>query len=376
MLGGCQIRRGKLWRIAVVFAASGALALSGCASGGEPSGPATDTAAAAAAKVDEIANTVPEEIKSTRQADRRGQHSVHAQRVQGSQRQDRRLRRRPDERDRGHPRPDGGVPGGRLRQDHPLHPGRHLQRRHVVVHRHQGARGDGRLRHLLLGGHAVGAARRAPGSTPSNACGKKVAVQATTTQETEELPAKSKACTDAGKPPIEIVPFDGQDAATNAVVLGQADAVSADSPVILYAIKQSNGKLEAGRRDLRLRALRLAGKEGLGAGAVTGAGPRAPDRDRRVQGDRHELGRRAGHDRQAGDQRRDQLSSRTRNDRCRHAATGRPSRDRCRSAASSLAVGGGGRHRRPGRAVPVRRGDQRRLSLVRSTGSTSSTSGS
>ena len=40
------------------------------------------------------------------------------------------------------------------------------------------------------------------------------------------------------------MPFDGQDAATNAVVLGQADAVSADSPVILYAIKQNNGKLE------------------------------------------------------------------------------------------------------------------------------------
>ena len=72
-------------------------------------------------------------------------------------------------------------------------------------------------------------------------------MQATTTEETEELPAKSKACTDAGKPPIEIVTFDGQDAATNAVVLGQADAMSADSPVTLYAIKQSNGKLEAGR---------------------------------------------------------------------------------------------------------------------------------
>ena len=80
---------------------------------------------------------------------------------------------------------------------------------------------------------------------PNNACGKKVAVQATTTQEIEELPAKSKACTDAGKPAIEIVPFDGQDAATNAVVLGQADAMSADSPVTAYAIKQSNGKLEA-----------------------------------------------------------------------------------------------------------------------------------
>jgi polar amino acid transport system substrate-binding protein len=80
---------------------------------------------------------------------------------------------------------------------------------------------------------------------PNNACGKKVAVQATTTEETEELPTKSKACTDAGKPPIDILKFDGQDAATNAVVLGQADAMSADSPVTAYAIKQSNGKLEA-----------------------------------------------------------------------------------------------------------------------------------
>ena len=88
---------------------------------------------------------------------------------------------------------------------------------------------------------------------PDNACGKKVAVQATTTEETEELPAKSKACTDAGKPAIEIIKFDAQDEATNAVVLGQADAMSADSPVTLYAIKQSDGKLEAGRRDLRSR---------------------------------------------------------------------------------------------------------------------------
>jgi polar amino acid transport system substrate-binding protein len=86
-----------------------------------------------------------------------------------------------------------------------------------------------------------------PGSDidPNDACGKRVAVQATTYQETDELPAKSKACTDAGKPAIEIVPFDGQDAATNAVVLGQTDAMSADSPVTAYAIKETNGKLEA-----------------------------------------------------------------------------------------------------------------------------------
>ena len=80
---------------------------------------------------------------------------------------------------------------------------------------------------------------------PSNACGKKVAVQATTVQETDELPAKSKKCVDAGQPEIQIVKFDSQDAATNAVVLGQVDAMSADSPVTDYAIKQSNGKLEA-----------------------------------------------------------------------------------------------------------------------------------
>ncbi len=79
---------------------------------------------------------------------------------------------------------------------------------------------------------------------PNNACGKTIAVQATTTQETDELPTKSKACTDAGKPPIDIVKFEGQDAATNAVILGHADAMSADSPVTLYTIKMSNGRLE------------------------------------------------------------------------------------------------------------------------------------
>jgi polar amino acid transport system substrate-binding protein len=89
-------------------------------------------------------------------------------------------------------------------------------------------------------------AQRAGGSVdPNNACGKKVAVQATTVQETEELPKKSETCTEAGKPAIDILKFDGQDAATNAVVLGQAEAMSADSPVTAYAVKQSDGKLVA-----------------------------------------------------------------------------------------------------------------------------------
>jgi polar amino acid transport system substrate-binding protein len=79
---------------------------------------------------------------------------------------------------------------------------------------------------------------------PGNACGLKVAVQATTYQDTVELPAKNKACVAAGKPAIQKVPLDTQDAAANAVALGQAAAFSADSPVTLYAIAQLKGKLQ------------------------------------------------------------------------------------------------------------------------------------
>ena len=79
---------------------------------------------------------------------------------------------------------------------------------------------------------------------PNNACGLKVSVQATTTEDTDEIPAKSKACVSAGKPAINKLKFDRQDDATNALVLGKVDAMSADSPVTAYAVKQSGGKLQ------------------------------------------------------------------------------------------------------------------------------------
>ncbi|WP_324192648.1 ABC transporter substrate-binding protein [Nocardia transvalensis] len=79
---------------------------------------------------------------------------------------------------------------------------------------------------------------------PNNACGKRVAVQRTTIEETEEVPAKSKKCEAEGKPAISIMPFDEQSAAATALVLGQVDAMSADSPVTAYAIKQNKDKLE------------------------------------------------------------------------------------------------------------------------------------
>ncbi|MBE7187682.1 ABC transporter substrate-binding protein [Jatrophihabitans endophyticus] len=79
---------------------------------------------------------------------------------------------------------------------------------------------------------------------PNNACGLTVAVQSNTTEQQDQLPALSKACTKAGKKAIRILPFDSQDDATNAVVLGKADAMSADSPITAYAIKQTGGKLQ------------------------------------------------------------------------------------------------------------------------------------
>jgi polar amino acid transport system substrate-binding protein len=82
------------------------------------------------------------------------------------------------------------------------------------------------------------------GVDPDAACGKKVAVQTGTVQETDDLPVRNQACTGAGQPEITIEPYQAQDQATAAVVSGKDDAVLADSPVMAYAVKQTNGQLE------------------------------------------------------------------------------------------------------------------------------------
>ncbi|MGC9665796.1 ABC transporter substrate-binding protein [Planosporangium sp. 12N6] len=81
------------------------------------------------------------------------------------------------------------------------------------------------------------------GIKPDEACGKKIAVQKDTVQ-VDDITARSKKCTDAGKPAITIDPYPGQDTATNAVITGKDDAMLADSPVVAYAVKQTNGQLE------------------------------------------------------------------------------------------------------------------------------------
>ena len=79
---------------------------------------------------------------------------------------------------------------------------------------------------------------------PDDACGLRVAVQRTTISDQEDVPARSEACVAAGKPEIIKVQFDTQDEASTAVALGKADAMSADSPISAYAVKQSDGKMQ------------------------------------------------------------------------------------------------------------------------------------
>jgi polar amino acid transport system substrate-binding protein len=88
------------------------------------------------------------------------------------------------------------------------------------------------------------ASRAGEAVNPDDACGLTLAVQNGTTEALDDAPAKSKACTDAGKPEITLLGYDTQDEATAAVVLGRADALSADSPVTQYAVAQSKGKLQ------------------------------------------------------------------------------------------------------------------------------------
>lgn len=78
----------------------------------------------------------------------------------------------------------------------------------------------------------------------NNACGLTIGVQKGTVQ-IDDLNARSKKCTAAGKPAIKQVVEQLQSKVTADVVSGKADAMLADSPVCLYAVKQTNGQLEA-----------------------------------------------------------------------------------------------------------------------------------
>jgi ABC-type amino acid transport substrate-binding protein/predicted Ser/Thr protein kinase len=87
-------------------------------------------------------------------------------------------------------------------------------------------------------------AQRAGSSVdPDAACGLKIGVTTGSIQETQEVPAKSDQCVAAGVSPINKVVYTRQDDLTAALLAGEVDAMAADSPVMAFAIKGSNGKL-------------------------------------------------------------------------------------------------------------------------------------
>jgi polar amino acid transport system substrate-binding protein len=83
-----------------------------------------------------------------------------------------------------------------------------------------------------------------PGVTElADLCGKTTAVEKGTVEQ-EESEAQSKKCTKAGKKAVTVLSFPGQNAVNLAVSSGRAELGMADSPVVAYQIKQSNGQFK------------------------------------------------------------------------------------------------------------------------------------
>jgi polar amino acid transport system substrate-binding protein len=74
-------------------------------------------------------------------------------------------------------------------------------------------------------------------------CGKTVAVEKGTVEQ-EEAEKQSKACTKEGKKAVTVLSFPGQNAVNLAVASGRAELGMADSPVVDYQIKKSEGQFK------------------------------------------------------------------------------------------------------------------------------------
>lgn len=79
---------------------------------------------------------------------------------------------------------------------------------------------------------------------PDDACGKTVGVQKGTVQADVDLPARQKACTDAGKPAINVLVDADQAKVTASVQSGKADAMLVDLPPAIAAVDGTGGALE------------------------------------------------------------------------------------------------------------------------------------
>lgn len=79
---------------------------------------------------------------------------------------------------------------------------------------------------------------------PDDACGKSIGVQKGTVQ-IDDLDARSKQCEKDGKKPIKQVVDQEQSKVTASLISGKTEAMLADSPIALYAVKQNDAELES-----------------------------------------------------------------------------------------------------------------------------------
>jgi polar amino acid transport system substrate-binding protein len=77
-------------------------------------------------------------------------------------------------------------------------------------------------------------------ATDLSLCGLTVGVEKGTVQETDDIPARSKACKAAGKKEITTLAQDTQDQVNESLGADRCDAVLADSPVVDYYAKSGN----------------------------------------------------------------------------------------------------------------------------------------
>jgi polar amino acid transport system substrate-binding protein len=93
-------------------------------------------------------------------------------------------------------------------------------------------------------------------NTTADLCGKNVAVESGTTEESDAYafmgkavggaaqPGKTDACKSAGKSDITVLSFEKQTEANSALLSGRADVGFLDQPVAAYQVKQSNGQFK------------------------------------------------------------------------------------------------------------------------------------
>jgi polar amino acid transport system substrate-binding protein len=110
------------------------------------------------------------------------------------------------------------------------------------------------------------------GINADNLCGKAVGVQAGTVQ-VEDIAARNEKCTSSGQPAIQVSELQAQTDVTLALTANRIVAMLADSPIVAYAEKTTEGAVEAVGEpyDTAPYGIALAKDQGQFAEAVRGA---------------------------------------------------------------------------------------------------------